>query len=494
MTATPLITAAEGFPALERLILGAHDTLLLSFRVLDPDTRLRSAEAREKGLETWGDLIADAGARGVALQILVTDFDAIFTRDLHRQSWQNATRFAAQAAGRTQILCAPHGQRAGPLWAVLMRHKVGQALRAIRRADGSTLTPVERAILKAGPILRPATLHQKFAIADGVCSIIGGLDVDERRYDTPGHDRASDETWHDVSLAIDDADFAAVLAAHFTECWNDALECGAPDLDTGATPRTVTAPPPLPDDLSLLRTRSIQCAGVARLSPRHHLTEHADVMPRLIAEARDSLYIETQFLRDAGTAEALAKAGRDNDALNLVIVLPAAAERVLFDGDHGWDARHAHGLQMRAIERLRAAYGDRLAVMTTVQPRPANTDEPEVQGAPPVYVHAKVMLVDDAVTVVGSANLNGRSLYWDTEASAVVRDQKLTTTLRDRLAGIWLRDAAMPGPARAAHWNAVAQADAKRDPDARKALVLPFPRERGHRFSRRMVGLPDAMF
>ena len=41
-------------------------------------------------------------------------------------------------------------------------------------------------------------------------------------------------------------------------------------------------------------------------------------------------------------------------------------------------------------------------------------------GAAPIYVHAKMMIVDDEILRVGSANMNNRSMGLDTEADVVI--------------------------------------------------------------------------
>ena len=87
MTLRALITAAEGFPGLERLVASATNEVLLSFRILDPRTVLRATELREDGLETWGDLIAMVSAKGVRIRMLLADFDPLLARDLHRFAW-----------------------------------------------------------------------------------------------------------------------------------------------------------------------------------------------------------------------------------------------------------------------------------------------------------------------------------------------------------------------------------------------------------------------
>ena len=54
-------------------------------------------------------------------------------------------------------------------------------------------------------------------------------------------------------------------------------------------------------------------------------------------------------------------------------------------------------------------------------------------GERPVYVHAKIGIVDDAWLTIGSANLNEHSLFNDTEMNVVVRDAGLARETRLRL-------------------------------------------------------------
>ena len=97
MTLTSLITAAEGFPALERLAASAQEELVMSFRILDPQTRLRTPELKERGLETWADLLAMLSQRGVKIRMVLSDFDPIFASDLHRLAWRSASGLARKA-------------------------------------------------------------------------------------------------------------------------------------------------------------------------------------------------------------------------------------------------------------------------------------------------------------------------------------------------------------------------------------------------------------
>ncbi|MEN9061685.1 phospholipase D family protein [Ponticoccus litoralis] len=495
MTPQALITAAEGFPALERLVASATEDLVMSFRILDPRTRLRDPGLRERGLETWSDLISWTARRGVSIRLLIADFDPIFTSGLHRNAWACASGFADVAGENTQILCATHGQQAGALWRIAMMRKINETMARLRDEDPARLTPVQRDMLKRGPVLRPVTLHQKFAIADGEGCIIGGLDINERRYDTPDHDRAAEETWHDISVELADRDFAGALFGHFADCWNAALRCGSPSLATRAVPIELPRRAQSRPEVRLLRTFSNPCPGPARISPRPGAMDHETAHEKLFAEAERFVYIETQFLRHAPITEALCAAAARAPDLQLVAVLPAAPERVLFEGDRSINARHAHGLQVAQMDRLRTCFGERFAALTPAQPRPRDGDEPELEEAAPVYLHSKVTMVDNKAVIIGSANLNGRSLRWDSEASVQLRHAAFCKALFQRLTDKWLRSRAEGADlTRAGTWARIAEAEKAKKPADREAFLLPYPMQKARRFARRIHLLPDDMF
>jgi phosphatidylserine/phosphatidylglycerophosphate/cardiolipin synthase-like enzyme len=59
----------------------------------------------------------------------------------------------------------------------------------------------------------------------------------------------------------------------------------------------------------------------------------------------------------------------------------------------------------------------------------------------PVYVHAKVSIVDDEWLSIGSANLNTRGLITDSELNVVAHDPALAKRLR---VALWVEHLAMP--------------------------------------------------
>ena len=65
----------------------------------------------------------------------------------------------------------------------------------------------------------------------------------------------------------------------------------------------------------------------------------------------------------------------------------------------------------------------------------------------PVYVHAKVGIVDDRWLTIGSANLNEHSLFNDTEMNVVTHDERLARSTRLRL---WAEHLELAKPSRTA--------------------------------------------
>ena len=91
-----LITAAEMYPELERLIRAARSRIWLSFRVFDTAMRTPSGEGLAAENETWGALLVAAAARGVDVRILVADFDPIGAPDLHEAAWRSIRALEAE--------------------------------------------------------------------------------------------------------------------------------------------------------------------------------------------------------------------------------------------------------------------------------------------------------------------------------------------------------------------------------------------------------------
>ncbi|SFD03596.1 phospholipase D-like domain-containing protein [Tropicimonas isoalkanivorans] len=502
-----LLTASEAFPQLERLVLGAKKRVVAGFRIFDADTRLHSEEGQAIG-ETWADLIAHRLREGISFEFTLADFDPVHRPALHHLAQESAEklRAAARASGaeeRFKLACVRHPAQSS-LWHRILfaplewREIAKQARRLNQLAESARdqyldSVPGLAAMLhrkpngkvrvrRRLPPMYPGSHHQKLAVIDREYLYIGGIDLNERRYDDPTHDRAGGETWHDVQLCLTGE--VAGSAEDHLRAFQD--EC------TGRVP-----PSPRP---GLLRTLSCVRPKLApMIGPRPVVHEIFDRHLEEIGRAEQLIYLESQFLRYLPIAEALAKRAEEVPDLGLIVILPAAPEDIAFDGNQALDARFGEELQARCLARIRKSFGARACLISPAQPRgvPPDGDRATLMSAPLVYVHAKVSLFDDRCAIVSSANLNGRSMKWDTEVGVALTVPEQVTAIRKRVMEHWLPDVPDPGlldPATApAAWTALAHMNAKTAPAERQGFLLPFPESAPRRFGTFVPFAPPEM-
>lgn len=507
-----LLTASEGFPALEREFLGARSEIWASFRIFDLDTALRSPEGREVGA-TWFDLIRHTLARGVTLNIAITDFDPIAKPRLHRGTWRSVRQLTAaaelaNASRRLHVIAAMHPASTGlgarllfwPLifarqfrlsrWlnrlspdarSAALREMPGIPARLVLRGNGSV-----RPRLWPLPRLYPATHHQKLAVFDRHRLYIGGLDLDERRFDTPRHDRSAAQTWHDVQLLMTGP--AAREAQSHLETFLDVTAGRIEARRHRFVLRTLSRPRP---------------RNLVHFGPIPVVQEIADAHEHLARHARRLIYIETQYFRDLAFARYLARLAQEKPDLTMILILPGAPEEVAFDGRISLDARFGEFLQSRALRMIQKAFRGRLFVGAAAQARPDDgrpgngTGREVLHGAPIIYIHAKVSVFDDSAAIVSSANLNGRSLRWDTEAGVVLRERDQIRALRRKVMAHWLPgkpDVAYFDPARAVSaWRTLALDNLRRAPADRHGFLLPYDVKAAERFASDVPFVPPEL-
>ncbi len=129
---------------------------------------------------------------------------------------------------------------------------------------------------------------------------------------------------------------------------------------------------------------------------------------KAFARARRLIYIEDQYLWAPFVAELLAEALASNPELHLAAVVPRFPDK---QGVARWPSLVG---REQAIKICRSAGGDRFAIYDL-----------ENEAGEPIYVHAKVVVIDDVWAMVGSDNLNRRSWTHDSELSCAVLDESL---------------------------------------------------------------------
>lgn len=502
-----LVTASETYPELERAFLTAEETVLAGFRMFDLDTRLRAPEACEIG-ETWADLFVHTLDRGVAINLTVADFDPIAAPELHRIAWGtqrqiDEVRTRATAPERLTFKVAMHDARVGLLhkllfypvvryrearlarqWlnmskdekALFRQETPGLQERCYETEDGRLCFSVRLADL------HPATHHQKIAVFDRKVAFIGGLDLNERRYDTKAHDRPADETWHDIQVRVTGG-VARDVQRHL-ESFTDVV-AGKAD------------PPQVSP--AFLRTLSRSAAAIGRLSPVNLVNEIEERHHHEIARARKLIYLETQYLRHQPLAKALARRARACPELKLIVVLPAAPEELAFSHTRGLDARFGLFLKLRCLRHLRSAFGnDRLLVASPVQARASDGNGPDTMcRSPLIYVHSKVSIFDENAAIVSSANLNGRSFRWDTETGVALTRPEDVAEVRKCVMGHWAPDGAgveyLDIDTCFERWKALINDNSTCPPEQRNGFLVRHDTDAAREIAVPAPGVPDEM-
>jgi phosphatidylserine/phosphatidylglycerophosphate/cardiolipin synthase-like enzyme len=271
--------------------------------------------------------------------------------------------------------------------------------------------------------------HPSFLERD--VAFIGGIDLSHGRRDDGEH-RGDQQAikldpryghrppWHDVQLEIR-GPVVTELDLTFRERWEDptplnhagrlrALLSRAMSRDrvTRALPASLDDPPTQGGHVvQVLRTYPSRRPSYP-FAPNGERSV-ARAFAKAIKRARTLIYIEDQYFWSVEIARLLAEALRRQPGLQVIAVVPCYPDK---DSKlSGPPSRHA---QARAIAIVQKAGGERVGIYDI-----------ENESDTPIYVHAKVCVIDDVWATVGSDNLNRRSWTHDSELSCAVIDSEL---------------------------------------------------------------------
>ena len=306
--------------------------------------------------------------------------------------------------------------------------------RAVNRAGGEVL--LDQRVLPFG------CHHQKMVVVrhasrpEDDAVFLGGIDLDHGSRDDADHhgDRQSvgadpvygpNPAYHDIQLQLQ-GPVVREADETFRERWlNPAAVTRLPwhvipDRIHGLRRTASPLPPALPDPpatgtcaVQLLRT-------YPRRRPRYPYAPRGErsialAYTKAVGRAERLIYLEDQYLWSFDVARIFAAALKRSPRLQLIGVVPRWPDN---ENQYYNDAAmlgHAEALAM-----VREAGGDRVQVL----------DVENLRGLP-VYVHAKLCVIDDVWAAVGSDNFNTRSWTHDSELTAAVvdfeRDQRAPT-------------------------------------------------------------------
>jgi phosphatidylserine/phosphatidylglycerophosphate/cardiolipin synthase-like enzyme len=248
--------------------------------------------------------------------------------------------------------------------------------------------------------------HEKLVIVDDEIAFVGGMDftaMEGDRHDSPKHPADRAIGWHDLTMKAH-GPVVADVSTHFTRRW---AEVAGEELPAVKTPGQAGD-----ETVQFIRTVPERTYEFA---PSGEFTI-LDAYMRALRSAEHLVYLENQFFWSPEIAETLIDklTSPPSEQFRIVLVLPRKPS-------NGADT--TRGQLGRLLDADNGA-GRLLAVTLTSH---------DGDNAVPVYVHAKLGIVDDKWLTVGSANLNEHSLFNDTEANLVVTDSALIKQTRLRL-------------------------------------------------------------
>jgi phosphatidylserine/phosphatidylglycerophosphate/cardiolipin synthase-like enzyme len=383
-----------------------------------------SVETLIHGATYFGRLLAVVGELGQGDQLFFADWRGDPDQRLGDSMKTEIGAVLAEAARRgvrvKGLLWRSHADRLG-FSAKENRHLGIQ----VNAAGGEVL--LDQRVRLGGSHHQKLVVMRHASAPEKDVAFVGGIDLCHSRRDDADHsgDPQAQKMapvygrrppWHDVQVAIKgpavgDLDF------HFRERWNDRSPLSRDPAGIvhdllRHTHRKASNLPPMPPDPPPIGTHSVQV--LRTYARRHGGYPFAPEGERSVARgfrkamrrARRLIYIEDQFLWSTEVARTFADAVTANPDLHLIAVVPR-----FFDQAGTITLRPNQVGREQAVQVLLDAARDRVAIY----------DIENLAGIP-VYVHAKVSVIDDVWASVGSDNFNRRSWSHDSEIACAVLD------------------------------------------------------------------------
>lgn len=307
------------------------------------------------------------------------------------------------------------------VWSTAVWHGPSSTFQLLFGADWLDHPRIDLRLDTKHPIY--AAHHQKIVAVDDKIAFSGGVDLTVGRWDTRAHlasdrrrkqrDANIDGPVRDVQMIVD-GDAAVALSDLARERWRIA---------TGETLR----PSHVGHDLwpiGLSEDFGRAPVGIARTVPAWRTTpETAEIrylVKDMLRSARDLVYIETQYFSNLEIGEILLDLLDRPDGPEVIVITTLTL--------HSFMENLAMGNNRDRLIRLLAQAGrsDRLRVYYPLADKERDKDA-DVE----VFVHSKVLVVDDRMVRVGSSNLNYRSFGLDTECDLIIEaaDQATAATI-----------------------------------------------------------------
>jgi phosphatidylserine/phosphatidylglycerophosphate/cardiolipin synthase-like enzyme len=289
------------------------------------------------------------------------------------------------------------------------------------------------------------SLHQKISIVDGTHAFVGGVDPlieqgDFDRWDTQEHlfssplrrtdEGTSPHPWHDAHTLIE-GPAAGDVELNFRQRWNDVIH--NKHLDENQLVSEHPTAPPVEGSSMVQVARTIPRETYS-FPPDQGIQGIAQLYAKAFGNAQHFIYLENQYfwLRAFGGLD-IAFLGFDNPEMETNIkrigeALRQGAAFAIVLPDHPNAGR---AFTDAALARLKQEAPEAFTE-GRIQAFCLATSETQEDGEHyrPIYVHAKVAIIDDTWTTVGSGNLNNRGMLNDVEMNVAALNPTLARGLR----------------------------------------------------------------
>ncbi len=433
--ARPLIDGRAAMLAMCRAFLSAQDTIMLAGWDIRADLEMvrgEDAHVGPDGSPEQNALIEDLRKEGLPEE-------AIALWNANRLQVRDVLGFAAQRGVKVGVLLWD-----APTKGVHITNDPSEQKKLLEEVGVDCL--LDNSSFKVTHLME--ALHQKCAVVDGHIAFVGGIDLtlqadgDYDRWDTRYHPAESPvrgsthsssmHPWHDAHMRIEGPAVADVRR-NIIQRWMEVAARRDGPVWPGGLPDDV--PEPISGGSLAQIIRSIP-KDTYDFAPEGIFTIR-DAYMRAVSAAQRYIYLESQYfwpetyrgidslLWGGKSPEMLAFLDALGDALNrgvlVGIVLPDHPNCGRIYTDAGLDY-----IREQAPDAVKA--GKLLALTLGADSR--SEDAPGGLFYRPVYVHAKVGIVDDHWLTIGSANLNNRGFGADAEMNISLADPRVAVELR----------------------------------------------------------------
>ena len=251
-----------------------------------------------------------------------------------------------------------------------------------------------------------AAQHQKIVAIDDDTAFCGGIDITDNRWDTREHVEKDNRRkqpngedagpWHDATMIMQ-GPVAAALSEFAEKRW---IRAGGKDMApikaSGKCWPKNLGPMFENTDIAIARTQP-------EMDDQQEIREIESLYLDIIGSAKNMIYCESQYFASRRIAEAFAKRLAEPDGPEIVILNPIRSE--------GW-------LEPEFMDTVRAG------LVKSLKDRDPHGRFHMFHAlnevGSEIYIHAKMLIIDDRIFRIGSSNLNNRSLGFDTECDVAI--------------------------------------------------------------------------